>query len=309
MDLGAWVQSAPADEFWPAAALLGIFCLVSLVQGFLFLLRKRMIEDIPTSRVRSAAQGYVELEGHCELMDGPPILSPLTGSHCVWYQYSIEERRGSGKNRRWVKLESARSSDLFLLVDATGQCVIDPDGACVTAAVNEKWYGPNRDSKPRTTGSHWLIPGGRYRFREARLHPGDPLYAIGLFETVGGAGSGTDHQNMLRGILREWKADSEMLLQRFDKDRNGEIGLDEWKAVRAAAWQEVLKHHAELQTAEPVHTLTATHDTRRPYLLSALPQFDLVKRYQFYMFALFTLALASGGLVSWMATARLAGPL
>lgn len=307
MELSAWVHNAPADEFWTVVGVLAVACGIGLVQGFRFLLRKRMIEDIPTSKVRSAAQGYVELEGYGELMDGPPILSPLTGSRCVWYQYSIEERRGSGKNRRWTTVESARSSDLFLLIDDTGECVIDPDGARVTPAVKETWYGANRDSKPRITGTRWISLGGRYRFREARLHPGDPLYAIGLFETVGGAGSGADHQTMLRELLREWKTDSDMLLQRFDANNDGEIGLEEWEAVRAAAWQEVLGQHAELQTAEPVHTLTATRDSRRPFLLSALPQFDLVKRFHWYMLGLFALALISGSLLSWLTTVRLAG--
>ena len=205
-------------------------------------------------------------------------------------------------------MESGRSSELFLLVEDTGQCVIDPDGARVTASVNQTWYGSTRDSRPKTTGRSWFGLGGRYKFRESRLHAGDPLYAIGLFETVGGAGSGADHQTMLRDILREWKTDTEMLLQRFDENSDGEIGLEEWEKVRAAAWQEVLKHHAELQQAEPVHTLSATHDMRRPYLLSAVPQFDLVGRYHNFMIGLFALALLTGGACSWLVTTRLAGP-
>lgn len=306
MGLSAWIQQADADNFWLLAGAACIVCLVCLAQGFMFLIRKRMIEDIPTSKIRSAAQGYVELEGMCELMDGPPIVSPLTGSHCAWYQYSIQEQRGSGKNSRWVTVESGRSSELFLLVDDTGQCVIDPDGARVTSRINQKWYGANRDSRPATTGRRWFSLGGRYRFRESRLQPGEPLYAIGLFETIGGAGTGADHQTMLRSLLSEWKADTEMLLQRFDRNGNGEICLQEWEAVRNAAWNEVVRQHAELQTAEPAHTLTETRDARRPYLLSALPQFDLVRRYQAFTIVFFTLALSSGGAASFLITTRLA---
>lgn len=307
MELSAWIQQAEADDFWLLAGIAGVVCLVSLAQGFMFLIRKRMIEDIPTSKVRSAAQGYVELEGLCKLMDGPPIVSPLTGSHCAWYQYSIQEQRGSGKNSRWVTIESGRSSELFLLVDDTGQCVIDPDGARVTSRINQKWYGPNRDSRPATTGRKWFSLGGRYRFRESRLQPDEPLYAIGLFETIGGAGTGADHQTMLRSLLSEWKTDTEMLLQRFDKNNDGEICLQEWEAVRQAAWSEVVKQHAELRSAEPAHTMTETRDVRRPYLLSALPQFDLVSRYRNFMLLLFIVALLSGSMASFLITTRLAG--
>jgi len=305
MDPTAWAHSAAADDFWTVAVVLGVVCLASAFQGFLFLIRKRIIEDTPTSKVRSAAQGYVELEGRCELMDGPPIYAPLTGTSCAWYQYCIQERRSGGKRSRWVTIESGRSDDLFLLAEETGRCVIDPDGARVTAAVVQTWYGSSRDSKPLATGRRWFGLGGRYKFREARLQPGDPLYAIGLFETRGGAAGGPERDIMLRQILREWKQDADRLLERFDHDGDGEIGLDEWEKVRAAAWQEVLEHHAELQQAEPVHTLSATHDPRRPYLLSALPQFDLVVRYQRFMFGLFTLALLTGAASSWLVTTRL----
>lgn len=307
MDFTSWAAHAPSTDFWLLTGLLGIIGLVSLVQAFVFLLRKRVIEDIPTSRIRSAAQGYVELEGRGELMSGPPVLAPLTGSRCLWYEYSIQEHRGSGKNRRWVSVESGRSSDLFLLIDGTGQCVIDPDGARVTASVTDKWYGPNRDSRLKTTGGRWLIFGARFRFREARLQPGDPLYAIGLFETVGGAGTAADHQTRLRALLSEWKADTELLLERFDQNRDGEICLEEWEQVRAVAWQEVLKQHAELQAAEPVHMMGETRDRRWPYLLSATPQFDLVKRYRTVILLLLIAALGSGTAASFLITSRLTG--
>lgn len=309
MDITTWIHGASVTDFWLLFAALIIVCLICLVQGFLYLIRKRTIEDTPTSRVRSAAQGYVELEGRCELMDGPPILSPLTGRECVWYAYSIQERRRSGRNAhwRWVTVNSGRSDELFLLIEATGQCVIDPEGARVTASASQTWYGDSRDSRPGTTGRSWLSLGGRYKFKEAWLQPGDPLYAIGLFETIGGAGGGVDNNAMLRSILREWKQDADRLVAQFDTNNDGEIGLQEWEAVRASAWEEVQRHHAELKQAQPVHMLTATHDRRRPFLLSAVPQFDLVGRYQLFMLALFSGALIAGAAASWLATTRLAG--
>ena len=41
----------------------------------------RMIEDTPTSRVRSAAQGYVEVAGRCRPLDGARNLAPLPARH------------------------------------------------------------------------------------------------------------------------------------------------------------------------------------------------------------------------------------
>ena len=39
------------------------------------LVRKRVMEDMPTAKLRSAHQGYIELQGRAELMDGAPIKS------------------------------------------------------------------------------------------------------------------------------------------------------------------------------------------------------------------------------------------
>ncbi len=58
--------------------LMVILCAVSLYGIFRFFHRYRMIADTPTSRIRSAHQGYVELEGEGRLMQGRPIISPLS---------------------------------------------------------------------------------------------------------------------------------------------------------------------------------------------------------------------------------------
>ena len=77
--------------------------------------RRRLIEDMPTSRIRSATQGYVELEGRARLMDGPPILSPLTHVECAWYRFKVEKREEDNGNRhRWVVIRQGSSSSLFL---------------------------------------------------------------------------------------------------------------------------------------------------------------------------------------------------
>ncbi|MEX2515719.1 MAG: GIDE domain-containing protein [Gammaproteobacteria bacterium] len=303
--LQAWVQQAPADDFWWLPCILLFAFGISGWKGFRYLMKRRIIEDLPLSRLRSAAQGYVALAGTCELMEGTPIVAPLTARHCAWHEFAVEEYRKHGRNGRWHTIRSGRSSELFLLIDTTGQCVIDPDGAHVTCIHKDRWYGSNHDGRPRTTGSSWSIFGRRYRFTEKRLHVGDPLYALGLFRTVGGAGTGLCEATAIRSLLAEWKQDTATLLEKFDKNRDGEICLEEWEAVRTVAWDEVRKQHAELQTAPPVNTLGETRDLRRPFLLSALPQFDLTRKLGYYSSGLLLLALLTGLGGSWLLVARL----
>lgn len=304
-DIIEWARTAPADDFWITAAVLVGLTIAGFIGAFYYFLRKRIIEDTPTSRIRSAAQGYVELTGIGKLMEGPPIIAPLTGTPCTWYSYEIEERRRSRRRTRWVTIDRGTSEELFLLEDETGTCVIDPEWAGVTPAARDIWYGSTaRPSGGPGSGRRWFS-GGRYRYTEQRLHPGEPLFAIGLFETVGGAGGHFNVDGDVRTLLREWKRDSEQLLEKFDYNRDGDIDVREWEAVRQQALREVMARHAERKTVEPMNLMTATHDRRRPYILSAVPQDHLVRRFHHYSIGLILLFFAAGTASTWIIGLRL----
>src|SRR2546422_4995027 len=69
-----------------------------IVAGFVFLRRKRLIENVPESRIRSVAMGFAEIEGvarkKCELA------APYSGIPCVYYRYLAEQERTSGRGGR-----------------------------------------------------------------------------------------------------------------------------------------------------------------------------------------------------------------
>lgn len=311
-----WARTSPGDDFWFWAIGLAVLAVAGFIAAFIFFYRKRLFEDTPTSRIRSAAQGYVELNGTGELLEGPPITAPLTGATCTWYRFRVEEHRGTGKNSRWVTLRKGTSDDLFLLRDDTGLCVIDPDGARVTPAGKNVWHGhsatPSQQPGGGTSGRRSIFTRfgrgfGRYRYTEERMHPGDPLYAIGLFRTEGGAGGNFDMNEDVRELLREWKQNADALLARFDQNRDGEICMQEWQTVREAAYQEVRQRHASEKIDMPTNLMGKTCDRRRPYILSALPESDLVKRYRLYYRAGLVAFFISGALATWLISLRLTG--
>ncbi len=146
-------------------------------------------------------------------MEGLPIVSPLTGTICTWYEYKIEEHRQSGKNSRWDTIKKGTSDELFLIKDETGQCIIDPEGAHVTVNHNDVWYGatahPSRGSLGSSSNRFFKIGSmGRYRYTEKRLQTSEELYAIGLYKTVGGAGATFNINKDVRELIREWKTDT-----------------------------------------------------------------------------------------------------
>lgn len=139
------------------------------------------------------------------------------------------------------------------------------------------------------------------------MHPGDTLYTLGLFKTTGGAGSEFNINNDVRDLLTTWKKDSDNLLEKFDKNKDGEINMKEWQQVRDAALKEILAKHEKYKTAPPVHMMVKTCDKRRPYLLSAIPQSSLISNYTFYSNILIVIFFISGALATWLINTRLAG--
>ncbi|MCB1773583.1 MAG: hypothetical protein KDI88_08200 [Gammaproteobacteria bacterium] len=277
------------------AALTAVGALAALWTGYSGLRRARHIEDVPTARVRSAPQGYVELTGTAHAMEGEPIIAPLSNTVCCWYRYRVEHRDGS----RWDLVESGSSDGIFLLRDETGECVVDPEGAEVTSSHTRSWasdgsgFGglPVHARLPSLGRTADLVVGvggkvlealggaGQYRYTEAVILDGDPLYAIGEFHSLSAGDQAASIRDMTGAILREWKRQPETLRERFDLDRDGAIDPEEWDRARAAAEREASAEYAASLQRAHVHTLRRPAD-RRYFLLSNLEEFSLLRRYR-----------------------------
>ncbi|WP_242466944.1 E3 ubiquitin ligase family protein [Ectothiorhodospira shaposhnikovii] len=211
-------------------------------------------------------------------MPGPPIIAPLTGTQCAWYYYQIDRRDSTGRNRGWSRVDYGSSDNLFLLVDDTGECLIDPEGAQVICLHKDVWHGssPRPLTGARPGGSFFGL--GQYRYMERRLHLEEDLYAIGYFRTRGTSDdSSLNHE--VAEILGRWKKDPARM-KRFDINQDGPIDMEKWERVRQAAIQKALLRLAERADAPAVHVMSRGADRRRPYILSAIPEERLVRRYR-----------------------------
>jgi len=278
-----WFIGASEQEFWVLVSLSAAAGLLMLWLGFRSLRRARLIEDTPTARIRSAHQGYVELEGHARLMAGPTIICPLSYSRCVWYRYSVERRETTTRNgrrrTRWRAVNSGSSDDLFLLADTTGECIVDPDGALVTPSIHRVWYGASArpDRVPRN-GRAWF-GFGQYRYTERLILIGDYLYALGQFRTQGIVSQSFSEHEDVRELLADWKRDQRELLARFDANQDGTVDLEEWESARRAAIEQVRARHVEQSLDPDLHVLSRSRDGR-PYLLSTRRQEHVVRDYR-----------------------------
>jgi hypothetical protein len=252
---------AKTAAVWPYALLA--MAGVSFVAWAANYRRQRQICDLPTSRVASAAQGYVELFGRAQMLPGAQVTSRLSHRPCCWYSFEIEER---DSRNNWRTVDDGRSVDHFLLVDETGQCVISPDGAEVLASNNRSWIE------------------GDQRYSESLLLPASALYAVGEFSTsTAAATTAADERADVSAVLSEWKGKPEQLLERFDLDRNGKIDMKEWELARLQARREVRQRQAEIasRSIDGVSLLRKPRDGRLFLLADEMPD-KLGARFRFW---------------------------
>jgi hypothetical protein len=206
---------------------------------------------------------------------------------------------GTNRHSQWVNVDKSKSDGVFWLVDETGQCLIDPQGANVITAPEQtdRWLGHTArpTSGPQKRGSRFgLFPGQsyssfhfgnglwfstrrNYRYMERRIPEGASLYVIGQFKKMNN-GAGNNNASVSE-LLRSWKSNQKEMLDRFDSDRDGRIDVDEWEAARKAAESEVTQHDPQ-PAGKEVSVLGATGDRSKPFLISAIPQSELLGRYR-----------------------------
>ncbi len=291
-------------KFWLLAACLAAGALWSFWYAFRAWARNRTIGDTPTSRVRSAAQGYVELSGHGMPAQDSAGKAPLTGLPCTWWRYKIEER-GYGRRSRWSTVQSATSDSPFVLDDGTGRCLIDPRGAEVFPGATDVWYGPTDWPEmhiPNGSGVFgWLVDHvatDKYRYTEYRLQPREPLYAIGAFRSLGGV-SVESPDRAVAELLHAWKQDPEALLKRFDSNHDGALSAAEWEEARSAARREVEESRTSDAQAPSLNVLAKPADGRA-FLLAACDGDSLARKFRLRALAGIGGFVGSSVALTWM---------
>lgn len=295
----AAVLNADTGKFIMLNLFLGAAAAAMFYGIFRFIHRIHIVRDTPTSKIRSAAQGYVELIGTARLMPGPSIYAPLTNKPCAWYYFKIEERRRSGKNSNWVKIEEEASGELFHIEDETGTCIIDPDGAEVTPNESEVWVGANRLDRNSS-----FFQTGDYRYTEKRINIGSPLYAVGIFRTLGASTEMPTTREDVATLLASWKANPKIMAA-FDRNKDGEVDMGEWDRARKMARQEVKKQEAK-RFAGPAQSLLSKPTVgRKPFILSVKSQDAMIQRYKIFIGLCISGFIVAGAVVSWMLSVRL----
>ncbi|WP_052691918.1 LemA family protein [Teredinibacter purpureus] len=130
--------------------------------AFTFIRVKRIQENLPTSKTTGVTVGLTEVVGQLKAQPQAETLrGPLTNQPCCWYHYTVTEKRGSGKNSRWVTLEDRIEKQPFYCTDNEGELRVFPSNAEII------------------TEHHTTQRRGIKRYSEKRLSPNDTLYLLG----------------------------------------------------------------------------------------------------------------------------------
>ncbi len=184
---------------------------VCLVFGVIFLIRAlrrhkklRQVTDTPRSKTRTAAQGFVELEGFA-WPDSTTVLSS-SGHEAIYHCFQLQKEvsRGSGRQRRrtWETVFERRHVQPFYLIDAQGLIWLDPNGADLNleATSIRSWRSLNSSEQERILRSIVNAPlasfppsmaffglfSPKYRIVENEIRVGSPMYVTGDFKAIEG---------------------------------------------------------------------------------------------------------------------------
>jgi hypothetical protein len=202
-------------------------------KGFTWLREKRLIENTPTSKIRSLAMGRVEIFGKVVAEAKKKIKSPFSGADCVYCKWTIEEYRSQGKSSRWVIVKEGVETNHFNLRDNTGKVLVDPKGSQLDIPVDFESKKLTEPIKKYLDGEaikykSWLGFNKSLRFREYYLAPGDEVYVMGSAGDNPFVEDGSAQNNVDDIMIQKGKSDFYYI---SDKPETAVLKKFKWKVL------------------------------------------------------------------------------
>jgi hypothetical protein len=184
-------------DFAPFLPVIGaLLALVSLGCAFRAGRRRRLIDNLPTSKTSGVFIGFVEIKGTAE--SAGPLTSFLAERPCVHYAWTVEEHwsrtvtetytdsKGNTQTRTrhesgWTRVDDGGETIPFYLRDDSGVVLVQPEGAKIEPVtifdetctpLNALYYGKGPDGSVANSDH-------RRRFVEVAIPVKTELYVVG----------------------------------------------------------------------------------------------------------------------------------
>ncbi|MBI5495420.1 MAG: hypothetical protein HY904_10380 [Deltaproteobacteria bacterium] len=175
--------------------------------GFTRGARLRRILATPTTSLSELRPGFREVKGRVAAAEGTQMLvSPLSGTRCVYYEFKVEEHRHHGNKSRWRTVVKDRGQVPCVLSDGTAEVRVKlKEAELVLRPDSRMRTGLFQDAPPELEqtmlerygrSTQGLIFNKHMRYTETVLEEGDALYALGTVQGTRASGlkmeKGTD---------------------------------------------------------------------------------------------------------------------
>ena len=166
-----------------------IGAVVALV-GLKNLKRRKRIVDTPTSQIRQAQGGLVEIKGRIQPSEQGLLQAPFSGRHAVWARITVQEYRSRGRSSYWATVVNETDTRSFFVDDGSGEyarilpmaanVMLEPQSVASSGTFNDAQPHLEAFLKSRGLSSTGMLGfNKRMRYQEELLAPGDALYALG----------------------------------------------------------------------------------------------------------------------------------
>jgi hypothetical protein len=240
-------------------------------KGFFMLWKKRLIENVPTSKVRSLAMGLVELQGTAI----PDVLltGPYTKTPCVYYHIIIERLVRSKNSSHWVKEFEMKTDIPFFLQDDTGSVVIDPKDADTNLPLR------------------YTSREGDRRYKEYNITKKEPIYVLGTARRTDSIEDRIHKEVEVR--IREVVENPEGK-QELDVNKDMWIDEKEWELAREKIKREVTEEFSKAEkefrdSRHPVpncleNVIIGKGELEKHFILSNRSEKEMIAHYKYKAF-------------------------
>jgi hypothetical protein len=300
----------------PIMALVGLgLGIYFFYAGFKELKSKRIIQNIPTSKINTGAVGTnVEVTGRIVCEKDEVVHAPISGRPCAFYSIEIQRWERSRNNRglslghssstgfnrgHWVTVESFYSGKGFFIDDSSGaNAMILVNGAVIKrkgGTQDFEMQSNNFDQMPaglrqslednqkklrkfKLKNTSWPF-SNRFRFREWNFPVGEKIFVLGHADS--GLKAPKRNKMKFKTFLKAKKAiqQNDKLQARIDTNQDGH--LDEAELERGAkvlALQLESKHSKEkLEDLASKTKLIFKQNKPNPFYISNMSEKDLIK--------------------------------
>jgi len=270
--------------------LSGFGAFLSVWLGFKTLKLKRLVENTPTSKIRSLAMGLVEIKGTDRRQFA--LFSPMSHLACVYYRLT---RYKKNQKDQWVVSSITSSGHVpFWVEDETGRVSVDPTGAKIQVGQSQESFST---SSSALGGFH----SKDEKWREELIYDGALIYVLGKARVK------TEPVPRLKRraeALRALKQDA-LKMRRFDRDGDGKIDATEWQAARDSVEEQLQTEdlNASTRRKQQQEQIIIGRDELKamPFVIAeAAAEVHLTRRYAIYAGFFLGTALVLTGLTLWL---------